>query len=256
MTLMEPRVAERRKTVSEDRARKRLKWVLAVLAIIALVLAALWLLRSPVLSIRHVNVVGAAHSDPASAVSDLDMGVGTATIDVDGSAIAAVILRDAWVMDVDVDVIWPGSVEIVVTERTPVAPVLAGDGWVLVGRDAGVIMALPDPPSELALVVIDQGSVAPGDIIVDPSVVGALEFIDSLSVTHLSGTRLRTVGGGLIAEVSGHIVRLGRPVDMANKAVVLEALLESGVVDGAAIDLIAPLRPAVTNPQPVVEAEE
>jgi hypothetical protein len=43
---------------------------------------------------------------------------------------------------------------------------------------------------------------------------------------------------------------------MAQKASVLDALLDSGVEAGASIDLIAPLRPAVTNPQPQVETEE
>jgi cell division protein FtsQ len=256
MTVMEPRVAERRKSVSEDRARKRLKWILLVIVIIALVLGAMWLIRSPVLSIREVEVSGAEQSDPLAAVGELGMDVGTPTIDVDADAIAAEVLTDPWVRAVDVSVAWPGSVTIEVTERTPLASVLAGEQWLLVGRDGGAIMVVSQTGDDDALVAIDQGSLEPGNVIVDTAVLGALEFIDHLSDERQAGVRIRTEGDGIVARVDGHDVRLGRPTDMAQKASVLDALLDSGVEAGAAIDLIAPLRPAVTNPQPQVEAEE
>ena len=57
-------------------------------------------------------------------------------------------------------------------------------------------------------------------------------------------------------DVSDLLTRLGRPVDMAQKAAVLDALLESELPEGVTIDLIAPLRPGVANPQPEVEPEE
>lgn len=256
MTVMEPRVAQRRKSVSEDRARKRLKWILIVIAVIALVLAALWLVRSPVLSIRQIEILGADQSAPRGAVRALDMDIGTPTIDVDGDALTAAILEDPWVLAATVEVIWPGSMVIEVSERTPVAPVLAGEQWVLVGSDSVVIMTVADPGPEDASVAIDQGPLVPGDAITDVSAVGAIEFIGSLSVERRAGLRLTMVGGGLVTEVAGHTIRLGRPVDMAQKASVLDALLDSGIEEGASIDLIAPLRPAVANPRPEVEAEE
>jgi cell division protein FtsQ len=157
---------------------------------------------------------------------------------------------------VNVEVLWPGSVVVEVSERTPLAPVLAGGQWVLVGRDGGVIKLLGDLPPQDALVAIDQGPLVPGDIITDADAVGALQFIDGLSAQRRVGTRLSSEGGGLIAEVAGHMIRLGRPVDMGQKASVLDALLDTGVPDGVAINLIAPLRPAVANPQPEVEPEE
>jgi cell division protein FtsQ len=256
MTVMEPRVAERRKTVSEDRARKRLKWILSVIALIALILGSLWLIRSPILSIRKVDVAGATQSDPRSVVNDLEMGIGTPTIDVDGDFIAAQILEDPWVRTVNVEVLWPGSLAIDVAERIPLAPVLSGEQWVLVARDGGVIAILDEPSPLDALVAIDQGSLDPGDTVVEPAVLGALEFVHHLSVERRQGTRIRSEGIGLIAEVQGHRIRLGRAVDMAAKASVLDALLDTGIPDGATINLIAPLRPAVANPQAEVEPEE
>jgi cell division protein FtsQ len=256
MTVMDPRVAERRKSVSEDRARKRLRWILIVIAVISLAIGTLWLVRSPILSIRQVDVVGAEVSDPRGAMSGLGMDVGTPTIDVSGAAITSAILKDPWVESATVRVKWPGSVTIEVTERIPVAPVLAGEQWVLVSRDGGVIMAVGNPSGDDALVAIDQGSIAPGSLITDAMVLGALEFIEYLPIEHRSGVRVRTEGEGLVADVQGHRIRLGRPVDMAQKAAVLAALLDSELPEEATIDLIAPLRPGVANPRPQVEPEE
>jgi len=256
MTVMEPRVAERRKTVSEDRARKRLKWILSVIVLMALILGSLWLIRSPILSIRQVDIAGAAQSDPGSVVNGLEMGIGTPTIDVDGNSIAGQILEDPWVRTVNVEVLWPGSLAIDVTERVPLAPVLAGELWVLVARDGGVIAVLDEPSPLDALIAIDQGSLDPGDTIIEPAALGALEFVHHLSIERRPGTRIRSEGIGLIAEVQGHRIRLGRPVDMAEKASVLDALLDTGIRDGATINLIAPSRPAVANSQPEVEPEE
>ncbi len=256
MTVMEPRVAERRKSVSEDRARKRLKWILIVIALLAVVLGSLWLVRSPILSIRQVEVVGAQFSDPRTVLQSLGMGIGTPTIDIDGDAITVSILKDPWVESATVEIQWPGTILIDVTERTPVAPVLAGDRWVLVATDGGVIMSVPEPGTDIASVAIDQGSIDPGDVISDTLTLGALVFVRHLSEQNRAGARVHSDGEGLSVSVAGHVVRLGRPVDMAEKATVLDALLSSGIEPGASIDLIAPLRPAVTNPQPEPEVEQ
>jgi len=82
-TTIEPKFAERRKGVSEDRARGRLKWVLTILVIMLTVVGTAWLIRSPVLSIKSVTVTGATMSHPDVVVADLGMGQGTPTIDID-----------------------------------------------------------------------------------------------------------------------------------------------------------------------------
>lgn len=256
MTVMEPKLAERRKTVSEDRARKRLKWILVVIAVVALVVASMWLIRSPVFSIRQINVTGAQNSDPTSTVVSLGVGIGTPTIDVDGSDIEAALLIDPWVKSVDVVVSWPGSVAIDVVEYEGVAPVGVGDQWVLLSIEGVVLTVVSRPGPQDAYLTIDQESLTPGEIVDDERILGALVFLDQIA--RGSGVPVQIVadGEGLSASVMGHVVRLGRAVDMAQKAIVLETLLDSGLEPGAFIDLIAPLRPAVSNPQPVVEGEQ
>ena len=256
MTTMEPRVAERRRSVSEDRARRRLRWVLVVIVLVALTAIGFWVIRSPFLSVSSVAISGVERSDPDSVLRAMSVGVGTPTIDVRADAIADGIERDAWVASADVSVSWPGSITITVTEYTPIAPARAGDTWVLLSQDATILEEVSGVSPDAAIVDIDLGSSVVGAKVDDPFVIGAMAFISALRSDLRAGAVLFRQDDGLFAAVAGHQVRLGRPVDLTAKATVLGSLIDSGLSEGASIDLIAPLRPAITNPRPQVEDEE
>ena len=256
MTMMEPRVAQRRKNVSEDRARRRLRWVLIVIAMITAVAFGLWLIKSPVLSIRSIDVTGAQRSDPMSDIIALGYGNGTPTIDVDAGLIRRRIERNPWVSSADVRVGWPGSITVAVTERRPVAPARAGDGWVILSASSTVLQAVPEPSTDRVVIDIDLGGVDVGDTIDDPLVRGAIDFAAALREDLQAGARVTAQGDGLFATVAGHTIRLGRPKDIAAKASVIAALIDQGIDPDAPTDVIAPTRPAVPNPEPVVEAQQ
>lgn len=255
MTLIEPRLAERRKGVKEDRARGRLKWIIITIVAIGLVVGAVWLIRSPVLSIREVEISGAQKSDPASAINQLSMGVGTPTIDVDTAAIQTAVESDPWVARAIVDVSWPGAVSVVVTEYVPFASVRAGDAWVQAAGDGAVVPG-SGPLVDAARIDIDTGPVSAGYQLSNPLILGGLEFAEALSPELAAVTIVQAEGEGLVATIEDHRIILGRPVDMADKARVVETLLATGLEPDASINVIAPLRPAVTNPQPEQEVEE
>ena len=256
MTMMDSRVAERRRSVSEDRARRRLTRILVVLILVLVGAAAFWLIRSPILSIASVEVTGVERSDPEAVVVELDMGTGRPTIDVDAGLLERRILEDPWVARVAVAVVWPSTLVIDVTEYVAVAPVQAGDRWVDAAIDGAILSDAAAPGPDDPVVAIDVGSVGPGEATTDADVIGALEFVDAASPELRIGMRLRTGSSGLVAVVAGHDVILGRPVDMAVKAAVLEGLLADGLESGAVINLVAPTRPAVTNPDPQPKVEE
>ena len=257
MTMMDSRVAQRRRHVSEDRARRRLTWILVVLGIALIGGAAIWLIRSPLLSISTVEITGATVSNPEATITELDMGVGRPTIDVNAGAIEDGILDDPWVASVDVSVVWPSTLVVDVVEYEAVAPVQSGDSWLAAAIDGALLAVAPAPGEDTAVVAIDVGGLAPGDRSDDPAVAGALEFIAASPTDLRIGMRLRTEGSTtLVAEVAGHRVVLGRPREMALKAAVLESLIADGLEPGSEINLVAPTRPAVTNPEPLPEVEE
>ncbi len=255
MTVMEPKLAERRKSVSEDRARSHLKRILIVIVLLTLGVGAIWLVRSPVLSIRSVEVSGSEFSNPQGAIADLAMGQGTPTINVDASAIEAAIAADPWVKDVNVVVNWPGSIAVSVVEYTPYASVLAADRWVAVADD-GAVLSVGDPLMGSPRIDIDTGPVSAGYHITNPLIIGAIRFSAALSPELASQIVVRTDGDGLVATLLGHEVVLGRPVDMEEKAIVFMSLIDAGIESGSQVNLIAPLRPALANPQPLPEPEE
>jgi len=255
VTMMDERVAERRRGVSEDRARRRLRWVLGTIVVVLVAVGAAWLIRSPVLSVESVEVSGSDTSDPASYVDALGMGIGVPTIDVNAAAIEEAIEADPWVADAVVSVSWPGSVSITVTEQVPVAIVEAPAGWYLAAVD-GSIIAPSDKRDDMAQIAIVAGGVSVGEAATDEMTLGALAFVDVLPDDQRANAVLFVRDDGLFVAIAGHEVRLGRPTQLEVKAVVLIELLDAGLVDGASIDLIAPLRPAVRNPQPEVETEE
>ena len=255
MTVMEPKLAERRKGVSEDHARSRLKRILIVIVLLIVGVGAVWLIRSPVLSIRSVEVSGSEFSNPHQAIAELAMGQGTPTIDVDASAIEAAIAVDPWVKDVTVVVNWPGSIIVSVVEYTPYASVMAADRWVAVADD-GAVLSVGDPLTAAPRIEIDAGPVSAGYDITNPLIVGAIEFSAALSPELASQVVVSSDGDGLVATLLGHEIDLGRPVDMEEKAIVFMSLIDAGIEAGSKVNLIAPLRPAVTNPQPLPEPEE
>jgi cell division protein FtsQ len=263
MTTIEPRVAERRRGVSEDRARHRLRWVLGIIALIAVTALGFWLIRSPLLSVSAISVSGAQLTDPATIIDELGVIVGTPTIDVNAGTIEQAVVSDPWISSADVSVRWPGTVAVAVTEHVALAPARSGSGWVMLSQESTVLEPVDGPVEGVFIVDIDTSTTPIGAAVLDPMVSGALDFGSALRGDLARDATIGVDGTGLVAIVAGHLVRLGRPIDLEDKALVLASLLDTGLEEGVEINLIAPTRPAVLNPQadqvdpqPEVEDEE
>jgi len=255
MNTMDHRIAERRQQVTEDRARWRLRWLIWVVLIIGAIGLTVWIVNSPLLSISSVTVTGAERTNPEAIVNGRDEGLGTPTMSVNAGAIKAALLEDPWIAEADVVVSWPGSMEIHVTERTSVATITitgedfrtAVDGMLVERTSGGAI-----PP----LIVTNRPAPAHvGDQIMDASTLGAVTFVAALSPALRRSTEVTVNGTTVGAVVDGTIILLGRPTEMAAKAVAVEALIATGLERGSRIDVTAPLRPAVAPPQSQLEGE-
>lgn len=248
MKTIDNRIAQRRRSVSEDRARHRLRRLLALLLLGALIGLAAWALRSPLLSIRDISVVGAQYSSPQSAIDTVGLRTGTPTISIDAGALERALVLDPWIDEAIVTVSWPGRVEIDIREHLPVAYVATGGGWLWATDDGHAVADVTALPEGAAAIDI-AAEIEAGESIVDAATLGALEFVGALPPELALGAHVAFEGGELRARIDGHEVRLGRPVDMAAKALALEALLATDLTPGTSIDLIAPRRPAVADSQ-------
>jgi len=255
---MDRRIADRRRTVREAGARRRMRWVLAL--IVATLFGAMvgWLLfESTLMAVSDIAISGSNQADVASIVAEFGVEEGMPTISADAQGLTASIVADPWVAAADVTVTWPGSVSISVLEHTPTAWVATDNGWLLAAIDGSVLEVAAAPTNAHPTVTVGTGALVPGEVL-DPVAVGAIAFLASLAEEYRNGATVTGTSEAVTAHVGGHAVSLGHPVDMPEKARALSALLDTGVNDEAPVSLVSPLRPAVAgdyerNPQLPVE---
>lgn len=241
------RILERRREVAEDQAKKSLGRLLRLLAVVAPVAVLAWVALSPWLSVSVVSVEGAGSAAVYEILAGHRMVVGTPMILLDASEVEAALERDPWVSDASVRLQWPDQVMVAVVEHEPLAWVQTRGGWARRSVDGSVLPSPEVPDSSLPRVVLPEiGETA--DV---RELSGALEWIDSLPPRLRDGVVVRAQDGELWADLLGHRVRLGRPVEMPAKAMSLTSLLSQQIPPGAEINLVAPTHPAVSQSPPV-----
>lgn len=246
MMTIDPRLADRRRDVAEDRARRNVNRILRFLAVIAIVGGVTWLMLSPTFSVESVEVSGVQSSDTGAVLAANRVVLGRPLILIRTEAVEEELLGDPWVKEASVELEWPRRVVVTVSERSPLAWVETAGGW-----HRRAVDGVPLPGESLPDDTMGQirlPSVSSDDAAVAPLVLGALEFIDTLPVALGSNAVVDERSGELWALVGGFEVRLGRPVEMADKALSLATLLQEPLVEGSVINMIAPTNPAVVAP--------
>lgn len=253
MTSIDYRIAVRRQTVREAGARRRLGHLLAVIAFFVVVGLIALLLQSPVMAVSDIEVIGADRADVASVLERHAVAVGVPTISVRAADIAADVESEPWVAKAQAVITWPGTVTITVLEHQPIAWVKIDGDWHRVSA-TGAILEQAKPSPHGARITMSGLSGAPGTTMRGKKTLAALEFLAMLpKQLRRDSVVSRGAGGTLIARVDGHLVHLGSPTDMAAKAAALTAMLAEGLERKASVSVVSPLRPAIRNPQQVVE---
>ncbi|HEX2312936.1 MAG TPA: FtsQ-type POTRA domain-containing protein, partial [Thermomonospora sp.] len=175
--------AMRRRTASRGRAtgpaparRRPNRWkpVFVALLVVAVLGAAAWvLLGSKLLVVRHVEVSGTrlVPRDRLVAEARIRLGLPMARLDTD--AVRARVTRVREVESAEVRRVWPGTVRIVVRERTPVVAVERSGRFYQLDRFGVTVLDSPERPSLPALAVA-----APGPD--DPATRAALRVVGEL----------------------------------------------------------------------------
>lgn len=229
------------------------------LALATVVAAVGFALHSPWLSVAEIEVLGAVHAHPEPLIAAAGVGEGAILIWVDTGRLERAVSTDPWVADVRVERVWPDRLVVEVLEREPVAWFEGRTGWMLVATDGTVLEVAAEDGGGRLRAVLAFPDLAPGDRPSDPTwneivalAVALRDDFGALMTVELRGTELWT-------EVLGHPVRLGYPIDLADKARTLRALLLEDLAKGATLDVSSPLRPAVgegSGPQGAVETTE
>ena len=248
---IDPRIRARRIEVRRDAGRQRLRRVVLLGLVVAVALAFLGALRSPLLDVDEVQVVG-THRTPAEAVVDAaGVEVGDQLMDLRLGSIGEQVGALPWVAEVRIHRGIGGTVDIQVTERTPAAVVGEGAEAVLVDAEGRILAdaeGLPDLAASLVRVAGLATDQAPGASL-PPETLEALAL----------AARLGTAVPGAISEVAvredltatlvqGGDVLFGDTDRLTAKLRSLETVLaQVDLTCLATLDLRAPTSPVLTR---------
>jgi cell division protein FtsQ len=162
-TSIDPRIRDRRRQVKRAKGRRRLRLLIALVVVAALLAGATAVLRSSLFAVRSVSVTGAVTSDPAAIADILDTVRGRPMVSVDLDAIRGQLEALPWIKRATVTRRWPRSVAVDIRERRPVAYYPADDGqWRVLDSEGRVLAAIAGQPADLVQIVGEQTAVAPG----------------------------------------------------------------------------------------------
>lgn len=227
-----PRLQSRRR---DDRRRRWLRWLVAVLVMLLLAGAVYLVWFSPLLATRSVTVSGTDVLTKDEVLAAAAVGVGTPLVRVDTGAVADRVAGLPPVAGVTVTRQWPGTVRIQVAEREPRLAIPAGGGYLLADANGVVFEAVPRAPSGLVVVDADP---ADQQVLVDVGTVfSALSPATAAKVSRLAapsrdGIELRLSNGDRVI--------WGSAEDSALKSQVLDELMKQG---GTEFNVSAPAFP-------------
>lgn len=254
---IDPRLRARRVAVRRDEGRRRLHLLVALGGAAVVVAAGVGVALSPLFDVDVVRVEGAVHQARPSVLAAGGVARGDHLVLLDGGGAAAAIEALPWVDEAEVDRSWPGTVEITVVERVPVAGLAQPDGRVaLVDADRRVLDVVaaegapPVVPVRGTPAVGRAGSEAPPGSAGAVALVAGLpdavrplvEVVDVDEDGSLS-LALRLPDGGPPAAVL-----LGEGADLGTKLSSLATIVATVLLDDLeTIDLRVPSTPALTR---------
>lgn len=268
---IDPRIRARRVAVHRAEGRRRLRVFVGAATIIALVVGAWALSRSPLLDLDHVRVDGVAGDRRTVVETAAALEPGTPLVDLDLGAVTTEVEALPWVQSASATREWPGTVRLTVRSREPVARLgrspageagteedAPNDATVLVDAEGVVIGAAPTD-SDLPLIDVTP-TAALGEV--EPTVAGAIDvatalpedlrvWVESITIRDRAGSDDRPIVGlELIGEA---VVALGTPELIADKLEAVRSVLAGAElaciveIDAAVADLVTVERDPVCD---------
>ncbi len=235
------RIRARRISVRRAEGRRRLRWVVIGLGAIALPVATLAVLASPLFDVSNVSVQGATYTDPTLLATIIDDVTGDPVLLVDTQAIEKRLLADPWVEDAKVETDFPHAVHIDIRERTPIASFQGGDGrFRIIDYEGRVLDVIDGIPVDYMLITGVNPDTARGQFAGAPYSAAA-----ALVLTLPSEIRVVTESVGLNAATGalslqldgGTMVQLGDASDMDRKLARLLTHIRAGTVGVCEVDV-------------------
>lgn len=248
---VDDRIRRRRREVTREAGRRRLRIVLGSLAVVVVLLGAVLALHSPLFGAKAVTVTGNAKTPSAAIIDAAGLERRPPLIDLDVAAAERSIEALPWVARAVVSLRWPDGVSVVVTERRPVAAWSVPHGGVLLLDATGRVLAEETTaPAGVVTVALTGPAPPPGASVGESgqAVVAVAAAVPRSILPDVVG--LAASSSGVVAHLrDGATAEFGQPSVLREKMVALATLLETpsvAITAGDTIDLRVPTSPIVT----------
>lgn len=239
---IDPRLRQRRIAVRRAAGRRRLRILLFALGLAALAAAAYGVTRSALLDLDHVEISGAVGTEVEEVAAATGLELGEPLLDLDLASATDAVTALPWVASAEVVRAWPGTVEVAVVRRVPVAllPTGDGDGVVIdsegVAIDRTALATVGDLPVITVTAAGELGDVQdlalPAVPVVQSVPMDLAPWIETYGIVYDDSD-----GGELVLDLVGSaIAELGVGTDIDAKLDALRTVL--GRVDRTCIELI------------------
>jgi cell division protein FtsQ len=213
------------------------------LAAISALCAAAAFPDSSVFDLHAVTVTGntAVQADEVLRLAELGPGVGA--FRVNAEAIREQLLQDPRIEDVTVAMEFPSRVYLRVRERTPIAALVAGDGYMLLSADGVVITASADHGARPLLFVdrLDPAGVSVGARLRSPDARLGAHVAGTLPEplkNRVAAVRVDGAGEVLLALWNGTSVKLGGMTGMTDRLEMMPTVLDAIATRGIQVESV------------------
>lgn len=137
--VVDPRFRARRIAVRKQAGRRRLKRLLALIAVAMAALTAVIVLKSPILDVDEIVIEGATRTDAALVTEAAGIANGEPLLLADLGRAETAVEALPWVAEASVRREIPGGIHVEIVERVPVATLAAGGVTLLVDATGTVV---------------------------------------------------------------------------------------------------------------------
>jgi cell division protein FtsQ len=224
---IDPRIRDRRVEVLRAQGRRRLRWVIGLIALGLVLVAGWFVIHSPLLDVERIRVTGTQQATAAEVRSAAGVHRGEAILFVDTGAVEHDVERVPWVDKARVERSLGGELAIHVTERRPAAWIRRAPDRVAVVDVRGRVLAdASEPPGEFPEIAGLRTVPSPGREVVPAAVPRVLEQLPPELGLRIA--RIVADGDAVTLGVrDGPEVRLGLPQRVVAKGRAALAVLAS-----------------------------
>ncbi len=239
---IDPRIRERRVAVQRAAGRRRLRVLVAAMAVVCTVGIAYLVVTSPLLDVDRITVTGTQRLSAADIRTATGVRLHEPLLLVDGGAVARRVEALPWVAHASVRRDLPGTLRVSVTEYEPSVYVRASGGVLLVAPNGRVLARAAQAPSAMVEVRGLRRAPAPGELLAPTEAAGVVGRLPAALGQQVVAVDVHD--GFTLVLARGGEVRFGTPSDVEAKGdATLAVLAHLGAARFAYIDVSDPQRP-------------